>query len=424
MRILIKGGHVVDPANKIDELRDVLIQDGRIVKVQKNIKEAVDEIINASGKHVFPGLVDVHTHLRQPGQEGKETIESGSRAAAKGGFTSVCCMPNTKPVIDERSLVQMIYAEAERVGLIKVFPFGAVTKNLEGKLLSEIGELKDAGVVALSDDGRPVYSSKVMRHALEYAKMFDLRISDHCQDLDLSEGAVMHEGVVSTELGLKGMPAASETVMVARDIELAEMTGGKLHIAHASCAGSIWQVREAKARGVDVTCEVCPHHFSLSHEAVRNYDPCTKMYPPLRTQEDIIAIKEGLADGTVDCIATDHAPHTQWEKEMEYNVAPCGIIGLETAFSLSLKELVHTKILTLSQLIDKMSSAPAKIFALPAGSLSEGVDADVALVDLESEWTVKEEEIHSKSKNTPFMGMTLPGVIEMTLCRGKIVYRK
>ncbi|MCK4436724.1 dihydroorotase [bacterium] len=422
MKLLIKGGRVIDPAGGLDKVSDLLIENGKIVALKKKISNKGAGAIEAKGKVVCPGLVDMHVHLREPGREDEETIETGTRSAAAGGFTSVACMANTTPVIDNQGTVEFIYSQARKTGAVNVYPIGSVTKGLRGEELSEIGELKHSGVVAISDDGEPVRNSEVMRRALEYAKMFDLPIISHCEDKDLSAEGVMNEGYSSTLLGLVGIPREAEEVMVARDISLAHLAGSHIHIAHISTAKSVQLVRQAKAGGIKVTCETAPHYFSLTDEAVRTFDTNTKMNPPLRTAGDVEAIKEGLKDGTIDVIATDHAPHTIVEKEVEYNLAPFGIIGLETALPLVLKA-VEEGFLTLTDAIAKMSINPAKILGIGKGTLSVGADADVAIIDLSKERTVRPEEFQSKSRNSPFIGWKLKGVASTTIVGGKIVMK-
>ena len=423
MKLLIKGGRVIDPATGLDEVLDLLIENGKIVALKKRISTKGAEVIEARGKVVCPGLVDMHVHLREPGREDEETIGTGTRAAAAGGFTSVACMANTTPVIDNQGTVEFIYSQARKTGAVNVYPIGSVTKGLRGEELSEIGELKHSGVVAISDDGEPVRNSEVMRRALEYAKMFDLPIISHCEDKDLSAEGVMNEGYNSTLLGLAGIPGEAEGVMVARDIALAHLAGGHIHIAHISTAKSVQLVRQAKAGGIKVTSETAPHYFSLTDEAVRTFDTNTKMNPPLRTAGDVEAIKEGLKDGTIDVIATDHAPHTVVEKEVEYNLAPFGIIGLETAVPLVLMKLVEEGFLTLTDAITKMSINPAKILGIGKGTLAVGADADVTIIDLSKERTVRPEEFQSKSRNSPFIGWKLKGVASTTIVGGKIVMK-
>ncbi len=420
MNILIKNGHVIDPANKVDGKIDILVSGGKIAELGKpgTISGDGAEIIDASGKIIVPGLIDMHVHLREPGFEYKETIATGAAAAKAGGFTAVCCMPNTQPVNDNRSVTEFILAQASKAEAL-VYPIGAITKGSMGEELSEIGELYAAGCRAISDDGKPVTNSAVMRRALEYAKIFDMLIISHCEDGALAAKGVMNEGVVSTELGLRGIPRAAEDVMTARDIFLAELTGGRLHIAHVSTAGSVRLVRDAKSRGVRVTAETCPHYFSLTEEAVRGYNTMAKMNPPLRTAEDVDAVKEGLRDGTIDVIATDHAPHALDEKSGEFDYAPFGIVGLETALGLTFK-LVEEGVLTFAEAIRKMSINPASILKISKGMLSEGSDADITIVDPDAEWVVDASQFKSKSKNTPFHGWKLKGRAVRTIVGGRL----
>ncbi|WAC08576.1 MAG: dihydroorotase [Thermodesulfobacteriota bacterium] len=427
--LLIKNGRVIDPANNIDNALDIFINQGKIIRVGKNIDpkgisrdSGKFRIIDASGKIIAPGFIDMHTHLREPGQEGKETIATGCRAAAVGGFTALACMPNTNPVNDNKIVTSYIINKALKEGCVRVYPIGAITRGLKGENLSDIGELKTAGVVALSDDGEPVMNAEVMRRALEYVKSFNLTIISHCEDKDLSQSGAMHEGFVSTRLGLPGIPAAAEEVMVARDLILAEMTSSHIHIAHVSTAGSVDLIRRAKAKGIRVTCEVTPHHFTLTDEAVTLFDPNTKVNPPLRSQEDRDALREGLRDGTIDAIATDHAPHDSLAKDIEYTLTANGIVGLETAVSLTLNELVHSNILTINQAIARLSANPARILGLKGGALHEGEDADITVLDLQREFMVKPETFKSKSRNTPFGGWKLNGGPIMTIVAGNIVW--
>ncbi len=426
MAILIKGGRVIDPG-RVNGPADVLIEQGRIVSVGQNLVSsrgrgaAYPTIIDAAGKVVLPGFVDLHAHLREPGFEYKETIQTGTAAAVAGGFTSVCCMPNTNPVNDNQSVTEFILEQARKAGNAHVFPVGAITKGSEGNELAEIGELRRAGCVAISDDGRPVINSLVMRRAMEYALVFDLPVIDHCEDLHLAEGGCMHEGIVSTQLGLPGIPAAAEEVMVARNLSLAHLTGARLHLAHLSTAGSVRMVREAKSRGIGVTAEVCPHHFSLTEDAVRGYNTLAKMNPPLRTWEDIQAIKEGLCDGTIDAIATDHAPHAVQDKQQEFAEAPFGVVGLETALPLTLT-LVDEGVLSLEAAVAKLSTEPARVFRLNKGTLAPGADADVVVVDLEAYWEVDPTRLRSRSRNTPFAGWKVKGRVTTTLVGGRVVY--
>jgi len=422
-RLYIKGGHIVDPANGIDEIRDILIENGKIKTIAEKVKEASDcQVINADGLVVTPGLIDMHTHLREPGREDKETIRTGTQAAVHGGFTSITAMPNTDPVNDNQAVSEYILHQAAKEGSCHVFPVGAATKGLRGKELAEIGDLVKSGIVAITDDGNPIENAQIMRRALEYADMFNLPVISHCEDKKLSGQGVMNEGFVSTSLGLAGIPRTAEEVMLIRDIMLAEMSGGRLHIAHVSTAGSVRFIREAKKQGVQVTSEVTPHHFSLIDEKVRSFDPNTKMSPPLRTAEDILAIKEGLADGTIDVIATDHAPHTQAEKDLEFIDAPFGIVGLETAVPLILTNLVHKGVLKLIDAVAKLTSNPAKILGIDKGTLSPNADADLTILDLEKTARVDTGNFRSKGKNTPFAGMNLKGWPVMTIVAGKIVF--
>lgn len=422
MKLLIKGGRIVDPVNSVDKVMDLLVERGKIVRLNRDIKSDGAKVIDARGMVVMPGLIDMHVHLREPGREDKETILTGSRAAAKGGFTAVCPMANTDPVVDKEGQVEFILSRGRSAGLIDILPIGAVTKGQKGEELAEIGELKRAGVVGLSDDGNPIRDSHVMRKALEYSKMFDLPIIAHCEDLDLSADGVMNEGYISTVLGLRGIPSLSEEAMVARDISLARMTGGRLHIAHVSTAGSVELIRRAKQKGDRVTCETAPHYFSLTDEALKTFDTNYKMKPPLRTAEDVKAIKEGLKDGTIDCIATDHAPHTVEEKDVEFDRASFGVIGLETSLALAITELVDKGIFTLSQLVRCMSCNPAQILGLDKGTLSPGKDADITVVDLNREWQVLSDEFESKSRNSPFIGWKLKGKVVATIHEGKVVF--
>lgn len=421
MSILIKGGRVIDPGRFVG-IADVLIDHGKITAVGSNLSvPAGGRTIHANAKLVVPGLVDLHVHFREPGFEYKETIQSGSAAAVAGGFTTVCCMPNTNPVNDNQAVTEFMLERARLAGLANVFPVGAITKGSEGKELAEIGDLRRSGCVAISDDGKPVMNSLVMRRAMEYASAFDLTVVDHCEDLHLAEGGCMNEGLVSTELGLPGIPAAAEDVMVARNLSLSELTGSRLHLAHISTAGSVRMVREAKARGISVTAEACPHHFLLTDEQVRGYNTHAKMNPPLRTWTDVQAIKEGLRDGTIDVIATDHAPHATQEKQQDFTEAPFGIVGLETALPLTLG-LVEEGILTLEQAIQKLTSAPAAAFGLKKGTLAVGADADVIIVDPQEQWDVDPSKFRSKSRNTPFAGWKVKGRVQTTIVGGRVVF--
>ena len=421
MTLLIQGGHVIDPG-RVNGVADVLIENGTISAVGPALTApAGAAVIQAKGQLVVPGFVDLHVHFREPGFEYKETIQSGTAAAVAGGFTTVCAMPNTNPVNDNQAVTEFMLERAKAAGNAHLYPIGAITKRSEGKELAEIGDLRRAGCVAISDDGKPVMNSLVMRRAMEYARAFDVPVVDHCEDLHLSEGGCMNEGVVSTELGLPGIPSAAEDVMVARNVSLAELTGARLHLAHISTAGSVRMVREAKARGLKVTAEACPHHFTLTEELTRGYNTHAKMNPPLRTMQDVQAIKEGLRDGTIDVIATDHAPHATQEKQQEFTEAPFGIVGLETALSLTLA-LVDEGVLTLESAVDKLATSPAKAFSLNAGTLAVGAPADVAIVDPNREWQVDPARFRSKSRNTPFAGWKVKGRVTTTIVSGRVVF--
>ena len=420
MKLLVKGGRVIDPANNIDAQLDILIEGDKIIEVGADLSADGAEVVDAKGMLVTPGLVDIHVHLRDPGYEYKEDIVSGTRSAAKGGFTSIACMPNTKPIIDNKSVVRYILEKAEKEGFARVFPIGSVTKGLQGDSLSEMGDLTEAGCVAFSDDGKPVSSSELMRHAFDYSKAFNTIIVTHAEDLDLVADGVMNEGFVSTELGLKGIPWVAEDAATARDVMLAEFTGARLHIAHVSTKGSVEILRSAKKRGVKVTGEATPHHFMLTDEAVRGYKTNAKMNPPLRSTEDMAAVREGLADGTLDAIATDHAPHHIDEKNVEFKIAMNGVVGLETALPLTL-ELVTDKLITLNRAIELLTSGPAKALNLPVGTLSVGALADVTIIDPDKDWTVVAAELVSKSKNTAFEGRQLKGAAVATILGGRLV---
>ncbi len=421
MKILIRNGLVCDPANKLEKKLDVFIENGKIKSIGNITKIKNAKIIDAKNKVIVPGLIDMHTHLREPGREDEETIATGTCAAAKGGFTTVCCMPNTEPVIDSVSGIKFVLATAYQEGIVNVYPVGAITKASEGKELASIGKMKQAGAVAISDDGKPLMNSLIMRRALEYSKMFDLPVISHCEDLYLSNQGEMNEGYISTVLGLKGIPRQAEEIMVGRDIALAELTDGHLHIAHVSTAGSVELIRNAKRRKLNVTCETAPHYFTLTDEEVkiRHYNTNTKMNPPLRSKKDVEAIKKGLRDGTIDCIASDHAPHLSEEKEQEFRLAPFGIIGLETVLPLVITKLLMKKVITLREMVLKLSVNPARILKLNKGTLGVGADADITIVNLKE--TRKIESFESKSKNSPFIGMILTGFADTTIVGGKIV---
>lgn len=422
MRILIKNGHVIDPANGIDKVCDILVNDGVIAEVGENTDlDGVElSVIDADGMVVAPGLVDMHVHLREPGQEYKETIETGTRAAVCGGVTSVACMPNTEPVCDNEAVVRFIKERAKEAGYANVYPVGAISKNLEGQFLAEIGQMVFEGAVAVTDDGKPVTNSALMRRAINYAGMFDIPVISHCEDPDLGEGD-MNDGAVATQMGLKGISPAAEEVMAARDILVAEDVGGRVHIAHISTKGTVELIRQAKKRGVKVTCETCPHYFSLTDEVCVGYNTNAKMNPPLRTAEDVAAIKEGLRDGTIDCIVTDHAPHHPDEKECEFSLAKNGIVGLETSLGLGIKCLVKEGVLTMSQLIEKMSCNPSKVLGIAKGNLGVGQSADIVIFNPDEEWVVDKDRLHSKSKNMPFDGFTLYGKPKYVLVGGEVI---
>jgi len=423
--ILIRGGRVIDPARRLDEIADVLLLEGRVEAIGRNMGMPTGVmVVDATGQVVAPGLIDLHVHLREPGQEDLETVATGALAAAAGGFSAVCAMPNTDPVCDNQGVVGFMKAQAQRAGKARVYPIGAISLGQKGQQLAEFGELVGAGAVAVSDDGKPVVSSHLMRTALEYARTFGIPVADHCEEPTLSAGGVMHEGIVSTRLGLKGIPAAAEEIMVARDLLLAELTGGHIHLCHMSTRGSVDLIRRAKDRGIRVTAEACPHHFALTHEACEGYDTNAKMSPPLREPEDREAIRQGLKDGTIDVIATDHAPHHYDAKEREFDDAPNGIIGLETALGLAITELVKTGLLSLAELVERMSSGPARIFGLPGGTLAPGAPADVTVFDPDAEWTVHPQEFYSRSRNTPFGGRRLTGRANVTIVRGQVAYQR
>jgi len=421
LKLLIKNGTIVT-WDKTEENKDILIEDGRISRIGKDISDPADQVIDAGGLAVLPGLVDAHCHLRDPGYEYKEDIRSGTMSAAKGGFTSVACMPNTNPVIDNESIVRTVLAKARREGVVNVYPVGAITKGQQGQELAEMGSMKAAGIVAVSDDGKPVMQAAVMKKALIYAAGFGLTVISHCEDLDLAEGGSMNEGETCTRLGLHGIPSAAEDVMVAREIILSEYTGMPVHIAHVSTKGAVELIRQAKKRGVPVTAETCPHYFTLTEEACEGYNTNAKMNPPLRTREDVDAVIEGLEDGTIDIIATDHAPHHFDEKNVEFELAAFGIVGFETALPLALTYLVRPGHLTINQVVNKMAAMPARILKIDKGDIRIGADADLTIVNLDEEYIIDPDEFLSKSRNTPFGGFKVKGRVKYTLCGGKIVY--
>lgn len=424
MNMLIKGGRVIDPSQKIDDTLDVLVENGLIKQIGTALQAPADaKVVDAAGKYVVPGLIDMHVHLRDPGLEYKEDIVSGTKAAVSGGFTSVCCMPNTKPTIDNKAVASYIINKAKSEGFCNVFPVGSITYGLSGDRMAEMGELKESGCVAVSDDGRPVTNSELMMRSLQYAAGIGIMVISHAEELELVGEGVMNEGFTSTELGLKGIPRVAEDIATARDIMLAEYTGTPIHIAHVSTKDSVRIIREAKARGVRVTCETAPHYFTLTDDAVRGYNTNAKMNPPLREADDLAAIKQGLQDGTIDCIATDHAPHHIDEKDVEFNVAMNGIIGLETSLPLSLN-LVREGVLTLNQLIEKLSCNPSNILGLKRGSFQSGAPADITLIDPEREWTVEADKLASKSKNSPWLGQKMKGAAAATFVNGILTFEQ
>jgi dihydroorotase len=423
--LLIRGGRVIDPSRGSDGPADIYVRTGKIEAVGRNIPvEQHVSVIDAEGRVVAPGLIDLHVHLREPGFEQAETIASGAAAAAAGGFTAVCAMPNTDPVTDSQATVGFVVRQAIRAAQARVYPIGAVSLGQRGEQLTEFGELVQAGAVAVSDDGKPVRSSHLMRTALEYAKTFGIPVADHCEDLSLASGGAMHEGIVSARLGLKGIPAAAEEIMVARNVILAELTGGHVHLCHMSTRGSIELIRRAKEKGLRVTAEATPHHFTLTHERCEGYDTNAKMSPPLREAADRDAIRQGLRDGSIDCIASDHAPHHYDTKEREFDEAPNGIVGLETALGLAIRELVEPGILSLPDLLARMSTVPARLFQLPGGSLAVGAPADLVIIDPARRWVVRREQLRSKSANSPFLGETLVGQADATIVAGRVVFQR
>ncbi len=421
--LVLTGGRVIDPSKNLDQTADVLIQDGKITGIAPSIgRPDGAEVRDVRGQVVAPGLVDIHVHLREPGNEDEETVATGARAAAAGGFTAICAMPNTDPVTDNQAAVGFIVRQSVRAGLARVYPIGAVSVGQRGEKLAEFGEMVGAGAVAVSDDGRPVVSGHLMRTALEYALTFDIAVADHCEEPTLAAGGVMHEGLVATRLGLKGIPSAAEEIMVARNVLLAELTGGRVHLCHMSTRGSAELIRRAKERGVRVTAEVTPHHLALTDHACENYDTHAKMNPPLREAADVAALRQALKEGVIDCIASDHAPHAYDEKEAAFDDAPFGIVGLETAFAVAHSELVQGGVLTLPELVARMSTLPARVFGLTGGTLQPGAAADVCVLDPKQRWTVDPARFFTKCRNTPFAGRELVGRPTLTLVAGKIVH--
>jgi len=422
--LLLKNGRVVDPANGLDDDMDVRVAAGEIVEIGADLAGDATEILDVAGCTLAPGFVDMHVHLREPGFEYKETIASGARAAAGGGFTSIACMPNTDPINDHRAVTELILERAAAAGPVHVYPIGAVSVGQRGEALAEIGELVEAGCVAISDDGYPVATAQLMRKALEYSQMFDIPVIDHCEEVSMTRGSVMHEGAVSAQLGLRGWPAAAEEITVSRDLIVADAVGGKLHLAHLSTAGSMQLVREFKARGSSATCEVMIHHFSLTDEAVHGFDTNTKMSPPLRSEQDRQALLTAIADGTVDVIATDHAPHHADEKLLEFDHAPFGIVGLETAIPLACTHLVHTGVIDMPRLVELMAINPSRILGIDQGGLQVGAPADITVIDLQLEREVAADDFHSLSRNTPFDGVVLRGWPVATIIGGEIVWKR
>ncbi|MDH4222530.1 MAG: dihydroorotase [candidate division Zixibacteria bacterium] len=426
--LILAGGLIIDPASKLNKIGDIYIGEGKILKIEtkklipKHKIKFSHEILNLYGKIITPGLIDMHTHLREPGREDEETIYTGSISAVTGGFTNICCMPNTQPPIDNQESVKFIYEKA-KTARCKIYSIAAATKGLKGEELTEIADIVKAGAVAISDDGRPIYNSAIMRYALEYSKMYDIPVISHCEDLSLSADGVMNEGYISTLLGLRGIPGVAEEVMVAREIRLAEFTGARIHIAHVSTEGSVNLIREAKRKKLKITCETTPHHFSLTDEALKTFDTNAKVNPPLRTKRDVEALKKGLKDGTIDCIATDHAPHSIEEKDVEFDAAPFGLVGLETALGLVITELIEKNILPWTEAVAKLTVNPSRILKLNAGEIKIDMPADLTVIDPDIMWTVDPEEFKSKSKNSPFGGEKLKGKAYLTIVEGKIMHQ-
>src|SRR5215204_925399 len=426
-RVVLRGGRVLDPSQRLDGVGDVVISEGKIESFERAAGAPYSDdvrVVDCAGLVVSPGFIDVHCHLREPGREDVETIATGARAAAVGGFTAVCAMPNTQPVTDNQAAVGFVLRQGQAANAARVHPIGAISLGQEGKALAEFGEMVGAGAVAVSDDGRPVASAHLMRTALEYARTFGIPVSDHCEEPTLAAGGSMNEGIVSTRLGLKGIPAEAEEIMAIRDILLARRTGGHVHLCHMSTRGSVELIRWGKERGIRVTAEVCPHHLALTEEAVEGYDTNAKMNPPLRTAEDVEALQQAVKDGTIDVVATDHAPHHYDEKEREFADAPNGIVGLETALAVVATHLVVPGILSWPTLVDRMSSTPARVFRLQGGTLRKGALADVTVFDPEAEWTVDPSRFASKGRNTPYAGQALRGLVDLTVVDGRVIHRR
>jgi dihydroorotase len=422
--ILLKGGRLLDPSSNLDAVGDILLRNGKIESVGGVIGTPDGAtVVDCAGQVVSPGFIDVHCHLREPGREDVETIATGARAAAAGGFTAVCAMPNTDPVTDNQAAIGFVLKQGRAANAARVYPIGAISIGEKGERLAEFGEMVGAGAVAVSDDGKPVVSAQLMRTALEYARAFGIPVADHCEEPTLADGGAMNEGLVSARLGLKGIPAEAEEIMAIRDILLARRTGGHVHLCHMSTRGSVELIRWGKDRGINVTAEVCPHHISLTEDEVEGYNTNAKMNPPLRSLDDVEALQQAVKDGTIDVIATDHAPHHYDEKEREFSDAPNGIVGLETALSVNLTWLVTPGIISLATLVDKMACAPAKLFHLPGGNLRKGTIADVTVFDPIRQWTVDPTRFKTKGRNTPYAGRTLSGVVRCTIVDGKIVHQ-
>ena len=421
--LLLKGARLVDPSQGLDAVGDLLVVDGKVAAIGGTIAGPDDaRVVDCSGQVVAPGMIDVHVPLREPGREDVETVASGAHAAAAGGFTGVCAMPNTKPVTDNQATVGFVKRQGEAAGFARVYPYGAISLGMQGETLAEFGEMVAAGAVAVSDDGRPVENSHLMRTALEYSQTFGIPVVEHCEVMALAEGGSMNEGIVSARLGLKGIPAEAEEIDVARCILLAKLTGGHVHLCHLSTKGSVDLVRWGKDQGVNVTAEVCSHHISLTEDAVEGFNTNAKMNPPLRTRRDVEALQAGLKDGTIDLLVTDHAPHHYDEKEREFADAPNGIVGLETALGVNITWLVETGILTIPQLVDRMACLPAKVFHLPGGTLAKGSIADITVFDPRREWVVDPSKFKSKGRNTPYGGRQLRGLATCTIVGGRVVH--